>query len=118
MLLQQERESPRALALLQESLEIAADLDERPGIVECLDTFAGVAGRRGDAVTGALLIGAAEATREAAGAVRQPDEMPWILGETATMREALGDAAFTAAVQRGRELSIEEAVALALDLAR
>ena len=68
MLLQQERESPRALALLRESLEIAADLDERPGIVECLDTLAGVAGRRGDAVTGALLIGAAEATREAAGA--------------------------------------------------
>ena len=33
MLLQQERESPRALALLRESLEIAADLDERPGIV-------------------------------------------------------------------------------------
>ena len=77
-----------------------------------------MAGRRGDAVTGALLIGAAEATREAAGAVRQPDEMPWILGETATMREALGDAAFTAAVQRGRELTIEQAVARALDLTR
>ena len=31
MLLQEERESPRALALLRESLEIARDLDERPG---------------------------------------------------------------------------------------
>ena len=46
MLLQQERESPRALALLRESLEIADDLDERPGIVECLETLAGVAARR------------------------------------------------------------------------
>ena len=43
--------------------------------------------------------------------MRQPDEMPWILGETAAMRAVLGDAAFTAAVQRGRELTIEEAVA-------
>ena len=102
MLLQEERESPRALALLRESLEIARDLDERPGIVECLETLAGVAARREEAVTGALLLGAAEATREAAGAVRQPDEMPWILEATTALRATLGEAAFAAAIARGR----------------
>ena len=104
------------MALLRESLEIARELDERPGIVECLETLAGVAGRRGDAVTGALLIGAAEATREAAGAVLQPDEAPWILAESAAMREALGEAAFAAAVARGRELPVQDAVERALAL--
>jgi tetratricopeptide (TPR) repeat protein len=117
MLLQQERESPRALALLRESLELARELDERPGIVECLETLAGVAARRGDAATGALLLGAAEATRDAAGAVRQPDEMPWILEATGTLRGALGEPAFAAAVARGRDLTTEDAVARALAVA-
>ena len=116
MLLQEERESPRALALLRESLEIARDLDERPGIVECLETLAGVAARREEAVTGALLLGAAEATREAAGAVRQPDEMPWILEATTALRATLGEAAFAAAIARGRELPAADAVARGLAL--
>ena len=42
--------------------------------------------------------------------------MPWILGETATMREALGEAAYAAAVARGRELPVEDAIARALAL--
>ena len=74
------------------------------------------AARREEAVTGALLLGAAEATREAAGAVRQPDEMPWILEATTALRAALGEAAFAAAIARGRELPTADAVTRGLEL--
>jgi predicted ATPase len=116
-LLQAGEPSSEALPLLSESLSLAHELDERPGIVECLDTLAGVARRNGDAVTGALLLGAGDATREAAGAVRHPDELPWARAETAALRDALGEPAFAAAVARGRELSVDEAVARALAVA-
>jgi hypothetical protein len=117
VLLQVHRESAEALDLLRESLEIAHELGELPGIVECLDTLAGVAGRAGDAATGALLRGAAEAAREAAGAVRHPDEMPWVLTEMAELRASLGERAFAATVERGRALELEDAVARALAVA-
>ena len=79
-------------------------------MIECLETVAG----QGDALTGALLMGAAEAARAAAGAIRQPDEAAWVEATTASLRSALGAEAFEAALADGAALPLEAAVERAL----
>jgi tetratricopeptide (TPR) repeat protein len=114
LLLKADRDPARAVALLRESLLLSQDLGDRPGIVECLESLAAVAGRNGDALTGALLAGAAETTRSASGATQQPNELEWVRAETAALREALGDQRFAATFERGRGLDGGEAVERAL----
>ena len=105
-----QRDSARALALLREGLALSIELDERPGILETLETLAAVVEPR----TGAELIGSAEAAREAVGAARQPDEEAWVAKVKATLREALGEEAFAQAVRAGGVLSLTAAVARAV----
>ena len=102
--------SARALALLREGLALSIELDERPGILETLETLAAVVEPR----TGAELIGSAEAAREAVGAARQPDEEAWVAEVKASLRGALGDDAFAQAVRAGGVLSLTDAVARAV----
>jgi predicted ATPase/DNA-binding SARP family transcriptional activator len=111
MLLAGEADGERAMGLIRESLTRSLDLGDRPGMIECLET---VAGRADDARTGALLMGAAEAARTAAGAIRQPDETAWVEATTASLRAALGPEAFEAALADGAALPLEDAVARAL----
>ena len=94
------------LAIVKEALELSWEVRDRPGIVECLETVATVV----EPESGAELIGAAEAIREAAGAARQPDEEAWVAEAMTTLRAALGEAALAAAVQRGRNLTLTAAV--------
>jgi tetratricopeptide (TPR) repeat protein len=103
-----------ALELLKESLALSRELSDRPGTLECLETLAAVAGRSGDPHQGALLIGAAAAARVTAGATRQPDEDTWVYEVEAELRDALGDAAFAAAVREGERLELREAADRAL----
>jgi predicted ATPase len=103
-----------ALELLKESLALSGEIADRPGTLECLETLAAVAGRGGDPHAGALLIGAAAAARTAAGATRQPDEDTWVRKVEAELRDALGDAAFAAAVREGERLELREAADRAL----
>jgi predicted ATPase/DNA-binding SARP family transcriptional activator len=114
VLLAGEADRPRAMELIRESLTRSLSLGDRPGMIECLETVAGEAGRSGDARTGALLMGAAEAGRAAAGSIRQPDETAWVEATTASLRAALGDDAFEAAHADGAGLPLEAAVERAL----
>jgi hypothetical protein len=114
MLMSEEADRPRAIELLRESLSRSLSLGDRPGMIECLETVADEAGRCGDAHTGALLVGAAEAARAAAGAIRQPDETTWIESTTASLRSALGPEAFESALAEGAELPLERAAERAL----
>jgi predicted ATPase/DNA-binding SARP family transcriptional activator len=102
-----------AVPLLREALAIVSELGERPGMVEALETAVGVAHRRGRARTGAVMLAAAVAAREAAGATRPPDEEPWVSAQEAALREALGDAAYAEALGQGRRVTLAEARALA-----
>ena len=83
VLLAGDTDRARAMELIRDSLVRTRELGDRPGMIECLETVAFVAGRSGDPRTGALLIGAAEAGRAAAGSIRQPDETTWVDGERA-----------------------------------
>ncbi len=95
-------------ALLQEGLAISRELAERHGLAETLETLGGIARRRGDPRTGAVLIAAAAGARGAAGAIRAPED-PWVHREEAALRAALGDKAYAAAVTEGARLSLAEA---------
>ena len=104
------------VALLHEAMELSYEVAERPGLTETFETLAAVAARRDDPHTGALLIGAAYALREAAGGIRQPDEEDFMQDVEARLREALGEAAFKAAAAEGGALELADAVARALEL--
>ena len=105
-----------AVELLHEAMELSYEVAERPGLTETFETLAAVASRRDDPHTGALLIGAAYALREAAGGIRQPDEEDFMQAVEGRLREALGDDAFNAAAAAGGELELADAVARALAL--
>ena len=105
-----EDEPVRALALLHESLALAREHADRNAVVETLETASAAAAGRGDAVTGALLWGAAGALRAESGAIRQPDEEAWASGAEAALRVALGPDGFESGVVEGAALSFDEAV--------
>jgi predicted ATPase/DNA-binding SARP family transcriptional activator len=105
---------PSGRDLLRESLEIARDLGDHPGIIEILETLAAAA----DPHTGAMLIGAAGALRAQAGAMRQPDDAAWFEPTETALREALGEEAFVEAVGEGAAMGTAEAVERALVVGR
>ncbi len=103
------RDDAAVRPIIEEALALSRDLGDRPGVTECLETLASLVEPR----TGAELIGAAEAAREAAGARRPSDEAAWVLDAKAALREALGDDGYATAVAAGRELTLAAAVARA-----
>jgi tetratricopeptide (TPR) repeat protein len=98
--------------LVREGLAISRELSDRHALAETLETLGGIARRRGDPRTGAILIAAAAAARDAAGAMRAPDEDAWVRREEAALRAALGEEAYAAAVAEGGRLTLAEATAL------
>ena len=103
-----------AVPLVLESLELGRAAGENVLMVECLETLASVV----DPVTGATLLGAAEAQREATGAVRQPDEQPAVDVLVDALEAALKPKALAVALERGRRLDLDAAVELAMAAAR
>ena len=97
-----------------ESLELSHAAGVGVQTIECLETLAGVV----DPVTGATVLGAAEAQREATGAVRQPDEQPAVDDVVAALEAALSPEALEVALERGRRTDIGAAVDLATAAAR
>jgi predicted ATPase/DNA-binding SARP family transcriptional activator len=104
----------RAVPLVRESLELSHEAEEGVATVECLETLAGIAARGGDPVTGATLLGAADAYREATGAVRQPDERPLHEATVDALNERLSPDALAVGLERGRRTDLAAAVGLAL----
>jgi non-specific serine/threonine protein kinase len=103
-----------SLSMLTESLRITRDL-EMPGlIVENLSRFAETLAVAGRAETAAQLLGAAEALREEIGGSHS-----WVIDvneNTLTqLRTQLDDATLAEAREHGRRLTVDEAVAFALE---
>jgi hypothetical protein len=104
----------RALPLVRESLELSHAAGEGVDTAECLERLAGIAARGGDPLTGATLLGAADAYRETTGAVRQPDERANIDATVAALNDRLSPDALAVALERGRRTDLAAAVGLAL----
>jgi len=104
-----------ALSMLKESLRILSDLDDRLGIAENLSRVARTLAVAGSGLRAAELLGSSEALYDETGVA----VLAWVAkmnhGTLATIRTQLDDAAATQALERGRALTLDEAVALALD---
>ncbi len=101
----------QALMLLEESLALAYDIGHRWLIARGLEDLAGVLASSDRAEVASKLLGASESLRDAFGFARNVSHQAAV-GSTA--RERLGPAAFEAARTRGRAMTADEAVALAL----
>jgi predicted ATPase/class 3 adenylate cyclase len=103
-----------ALEMLKESLRISRDLETPGGITESLCHFADLLAAEGRAETAARLLSRAEVLRKEIGGA------PSWVGEVnektlATIHTQLDEAAFAEAWAQGQALTVDEAVALALD---
>jgi len=84
-------------------------------VAASLEGLASLEAAAGQHARAACLYGAAEALRERLGSPPGPVERPEWERKAGLLRVALGEAALAAAWCAGRELPLEEAVALALD---
>ena len=118
-LAQAERDQERARDLLEEGLELSAELGNDADVAHCFDGLAAVAAAEGMMVRAARLWGAEEALlerMEAAVYTYVPDRSLH-RSQVEAARARLGEEAFEAAWAEGRSLSIEQAIAWALDRA-
>ena len=103
----------RAVDLLQEALSIVDRIGDRNCSSLCLDRLAFTAAGQQAGARAAQLLGAARAFRAAAGIIA-----PWMSTEwdslMADLRDQIGDLAAEAALQQGRAMTREEAIAFAL----
>jgi non-specific serine/threonine protein kinase len=108
----------RAAALLTEGLLLSRDLDAR-NLRALVEAIAWVAAARGQALRAARLAGGAEALWESLGVRVPPDEQADHEADheqaVQVMRAALGEEAFATAWAEGRALSLDQAMALALE---
>ena len=80
-----------------------------------LEAFASLAVAEGDVQKAPALWASAESVREKIGAPLPPKEREQIDLEVASARQVLGDVPFSAAWARGRGMTLEQAIELALD---
>jgi hypothetical protein len=104
-----------ARALLRESLAICRELGGGLGIAQNLEWFAVVAAAQAQPERAARLLGAAEALREAKGALMQPADRARQERCIAAVRTALAEGEFVAAWAEGRAMSLPQAVQYALE---
>jgi tetratricopeptide (TPR) repeat protein len=108
-------DSERARALYTESVRLRVDTGDRLGAPEDLEGLACVAAARGEAERAARLFGASEALPEAMGAPLQPGERALQEPYLAAARSQLEEAAWQEAWAEGRAMTLEEAIAYALE---
>ncbi len=102
---------PAAISLLQRSLELHSELRDRWRMSSVLEDLAAIALAQGNPRQAALLLGAAEALREAIGTVIAPCERLQHNQTTMAVRAALGDEAFDTALRQGQLASMDELTA-------
>ena len=104
-----------AAATLRIALEASIKVDARLVVAGCLGTGASIALALGNSSDAALLVGATERLDDELGASGRYGVEEEIFARTAaSLRTSLGADAYADTVRRGRELTLEEAVACAL----
>ncbi len=105
-----------ARAFYTEAVPISRDIDDRETIAYLIAEFAALSTAQGEAKRAAILFGAEEALREAIHVVPVPVERAEIDRNIAAARAQLDEAAFNAAWEEGRGMTMEEAIEYALEV--
>jgi predicted ATPase/DNA-binding XRE family transcriptional regulator len=112
-------DAARAGALFAESLALFREFGSEGGIAQCLLGFAGVFGASGQGRRAARLCGAVEALLESDGVSIEsylpPDDRVHYDRTIAAIRAQLDEATFAAAWAEGQQMTLEQAIAEALD---
>jgi hypothetical protein len=97
-------------------LVIRHALGDRSGIARSLEGLAAVVATLGSPLRSGRIWGTAERLREEIGSPLPPNELPHYDRSVAAARATLGDdAAFDCAWQEGGSLTLEQAIAIALE---
>ena len=104
-----------AQAMLNESLTLALAIGHTAYTADKLWALAGAAVALGQPERAARLIGAAEALYEKKSYIPQAGDLPEFERYQASAREALDEAAYKTAWAEGRAMSLDEAIAYALE---
>jgi predicted ATPase len=104
-----------ARSALSEAAGLLLGIYSREGLADCLDYFAALSLRTGEAQESAVFIGAAHAIRQQLGFYASVKDNPIFEGIYSDARLALGDAAFEAGFAKGASLRTREAVERALE---
>lgn len=113
-LMAQER-THEALSYHRRGIELASRIGSRIMVAWNVSEFAAAHRLLGQPELAAQLIGAAEAALEVLGATYGPVDQPMHDRTQQAIRKELGDATYDRLVTDGRKMTLEEAVALALD---
>ena len=104
-----------ARTFCHESLTVQCDLGNMTGVASGIESFGWLSSATGETVRAAWLLGAAEALRETMSITQQGhNDQARHDRAVAACRAALGERTFDAAWERGRAMTLDEAVALAL----
>jgi predicted ATPase len=104
-----------ARSLFRSALQAFIELDDRWGLGEALEGFSVLAAVGGEPERAARLAGAAESFRLAFGARTLPGDRETMDGFLGAAHASLGDDAWRSGLEIGRELSFDDAMALALE---
>ena len=110
-----EGDAERARDLGRQSIQLARTMNNRLELAKALAILAGAIGELGHTQHAARLLGASESALERFGAFHQLNDRPEIDAIITAVHDRLGNAAFQVAWAEGRELTLEQAVAQALD---
>jgi non-specific serine/threonine protein kinase len=105
----------RAIARLGESLNLRREIGDKSGSAWCLERLAEVAAVQGQAEKAVRLLGAADALRSSIGSIIDPVDQTEHQGNRRSLLAVLGDEHFRGAWEEGRALTVEQAVAYALE---
>jgi non-specific serine/threonine protein kinase len=105
----------RARVLGRQALALARDMDDRLEMAKSLSIVAGALGILGQPRRSARLLSASERCLESVGAFHQPNDKREVDEMFTAVRAQLDESAFQAAMAEGRALTLEQAVAQALD---
>jgi len=110
-----ERDWDRAITRLGESLEIRQEIGDKGGCAWCLERLAGVAMAQKQAEKAVRLFGAATVLRSSIGSVIDPADQDRYKKNLNYLRANLGRERYKAAWDAGRAMSLEQAIAYALE---
>jgi DNA-binding CsgD family transcriptional regulator/tetratricopeptide (TPR) repeat protein len=102
----------QAAAFYRESLLLRQESGEREGVAAALEGLAAICGARGEAMSAARLLGAAEAQRESTALVIPPPDHAFNERIRATIGKQLSMRDLTTARAEGRSFTLEQVLAL------